>query len=85
VKRSFTPTGTCSRKIEYEIDDAGVITACRFSRGCSGNLQALSRLVVNRPAGEVVALLEGIQCQNGTSCPDQLARALREHLANQDK
>lgn len=75
---TYKPRGTCSVKIDFDVED-GVVTKCRFSRGCTGSLEAISRLIVNRPVQEVVALLEGIQCQNGTSCPDQLARALREY------
>lgn len=76
---TYTPKGTCSKRITFEVED-GVITHCEFERGCDGNLQGLARLIINRKADEVIALLEGIQCQNGTSCPDQLAKALRNYL-----
>lgn len=76
---TYKPKGTCSTQIVFELEE-GIITKCSFKNGCDGNLQALAKLVVNRPAEEVIAILEGIQCQNGTSCPDQLAKALREHL-----
>lgn len=79
---NFKPKGTCSTGIRFEIED-GVITQCAFDDGCDGNLQALSRLVLNRKVEEVIALLEGIQCQNGTSCPDQLAKAIKAHLKNE--
>lgn len=78
---SFTPIGTCATSITFEIEN-GVITRCTFEDGCDGNLQAIARLIVNRSAQEVIALLEGIQCQNGTSCPDQLATALKEAINN---
>lgn len=67
--------GTCSRGIELEIKD-GMVTHCAFDGGCKGNTQAVARLVIGRPVEEVIHLLKGIQCQNGTSCPDQLAQAL---------
>lgn len=67
--------GTCSRAIDYEVTD-GVITACRFVGGCPGNTQGVARLAVGRKVEDVIAALKGIQCRNGTSCPDQLARAL---------
>lgn len=67
--------GTCARGATYTIEN-GVITACTIHGGCAGNTQGVARLVVGRPVSEVVALLQGIQCRNGTSCPDQLARAL---------
>jgi uncharacterized protein (TIGR03905 family) len=76
---TWKPRGTCSVKIDFEVE-GGVVTKCSFTRGCTGSLQALSKLVVNRPVNEVISMLEGIQCQNGTSCPDQLARALREYI-----
>lgn len=76
---TFRTKGTCSTMIEFDVRD-GVVVKCSFQNGCDGNLQALSRLVEGRRAEEVIALLEGIQCRNGTSCPDQLARALKEYL-----
>ena len=55
-----------------------ILTHCRFIGGCPGNTQGVARLAEGRPAAEVVRLLKGIQCRNGTSCPDQLARALEQ-------
>lgn len=69
--------GTCSRRVLFDIQ-AGRITECRFEGGCAGNTQGVARLVKGRTVDEVIELLHGIQCQNGTSCPDQLSRALRE-------
>lgn len=75
------PHGVCSREIEVEFDEEGVLTGMRVVGGCAGNLQGISRLVVGRRAEEVAALLEGIDCGGkGTSCPDQLARGLRAIL-----
>ncbi|MBQ9694527.1 MAG: TIGR03905 family TSCPD domain-containing protein [Kiritimatiellae bacterium] len=71
--------GTCARGVHYEITD-GIVTSCAIQGGCTGNTQGVSRLVVGRPVAEVVALLKGIQCRNGTSCPDQLARVLEATL-----
>lgn len=73
--KQFQTRGTCSVAINYEVKN-GVVTACEFVGGCPGNTQAVARLVVGRPAAEVVKLLQGIQCREGTSCPDQLAQAL---------
>ncbi|MBP1589385.1 MAG: TIGR03905 family TSCPD domain-containing protein [Kiritimatiellae bacterium] len=75
--QTYQTTGTCSREIQYEVTD-GRVTFCRFIGGCSGNTQGVAKLVIGRPVAEVIALLEGIRCRNGTSCPDQLARALRQ-------
>lgn len=77
---TFVPKGTCSKRIRFEIED-GVITQCDFTAGCDGNLQALSKLIAGHRAKDIIALLEGIQCRNGTSCPDQLAKALKQYLS----
>lgn len=72
--------GTCSSRIDFDVEN-GIVTHCAFTGGCDGNAQGVARLVVGRPVEEVVALLQGIQCRAGTSCPDQLARALKGYLA----
>ena len=76
---TFETKGVCSREIRYEVVD-GVVTACRFVGGCPGNTQGVARLVVGRKVEDVIALLKGVVCRNGTSCPDQLARALEATL-----
>lgn len=75
---TYETHGTCSEKILFDIED-GVVTSCKFLRGCAGNTQGVARLAVGRRVEEVIDLLRGIQCQNGTSCPDQLARALQAY------
>lgn len=70
---------TCAQSVTYEIQD-GKITACSFCGGCPGNTQGVARLVIGRPVSEVIALLRGIQCRNGTSCPDQFARVLEAEI-----
>lgn len=75
MMKTYKTSGTCSREIEYEVVD-GVVTACRFVGGCPGNTQGVAKLVIGRKVEDVVSMLKGIQCRNGTSCPDQLARAL---------
>lgn len=77
--KTFRTSGTCSQAIAYEVVD-GVITQCQFLGGCPGNTQGVARLVVGRRVEEVVPLLKGIQCRGGTSCPDQLARALEAEM-----
>lgn len=63
--------------IELEIED-DVIKGCRFIGGCNGNLQGISKLVTGMEIDDAVEKLEGIDCAGrGTSCPDQLAKALR--------
>ncbi len=81
--KTYTTQGTCSRAIEYEVAD-GVLTACRFVGGCPGNTAGVAKLAVGRKVEDVIALLKGIQCRNGTSCPDQLARALESEIASKE-
>ncbi len=77
--KQVTFRGTCASGATYEITN-GIITACTIHGGCPGNTQGVARLVVGRPVSEVIPLLKGIICRNGTSCPDQLARALEAEL-----
>lgn len=80
MKFSYTPRGVCSRQITFFLDD-GVVTGVKFTDGCSGNSQGISRLVEGMTAEEAIRRLSGIHCgPRSTSCPDQLARALREAL-----
>ena len=75
---TYKTKGTCSTAIDLEIRD-GIITHCAFQNGCRGNTQGLSAMVIGRNAEEVAGKLEGIECRGGTSCPDQLARAIRAY------
>ena len=76
MKYCHTPKGTCSTRIEVEVD-AGVIQSVTFTGGCHGNLQAVARLVTGLEPSEAIKKLKGIECgQKGTSCPDQLCEAL---------
>ncbi len=78
---TYTPHGVCSRQIQIELEE-GIVKSLRFLGGCNGNLQGVSALVAGRSAREVIPLIRGIDCGGkGTSCPDQLARALEEALA----
>ena len=75
----YKTKGTCSRGIKFDVED-GKVTGVVFDGGCHGNTQGVAKLVEGMPVDEVIAKLEGINCQGrGTSCPDQLARALREY------
>lgn len=64
--------------IHLDIED-GVITSCSFENGCRGNLQGICRLIIGRKADEVAEMLSGVVCRDGTSCPDQLAKAIRAY------
>ena len=74
---TYKTHGTCSRAIEIEMD-GDVVRKVQFIGGCAGNTQGVARLAQGRKIDEVIGLLKGIQCRNGTSCPDQLATALEE-------
>lgn len=77
----YKTTGTCAKEIRLDVQ-GGVIHSVEFVLGCPGFTQALSRVLVGMPAEEAIAQLEGIQClDKGTSCPDQLAKALRQSLS----
>ena len=75
---SYKTSGTCSREIQFDVVDNKVRNVTFFS-GCRGNTQGVARLAEGRDVDAVIAVLSGIQCRNGTSCPDQLARALTEY------
>lgn len=75
----YKTKGTCSVKIELEIDDDNKISFCKFYRGCAGNTMGLSKMVIGRDADEVKELLRGVPCQGNTSCPDQLSHAIEEY------
>lgn len=76
----YTPKGVCSSKIELELD-GDVIRHVRFTGGCHGNTQGVSRLVEGMRAQDAIGKLKGIDCRGrGTSCPDQLALALMQAL-----
>ena len=68
--------------INLTLDDNHVIQDVHFTGGCNGNLQGISKLVTGRKAEEVIEALEGTRCGfKQTSCPDQLAQALKQALA----
>ncbi len=71
----YKTKGTCSKQIELEIEN-GVITLCKFTDGCKGNTEGLSRMVVGQNAEEVKNKLAGTPCHGATSCPDQLSKAI---------
>ena len=78
---TYKTRGTCSRAIEYQVEN-GVVTQCRFVGGCMGNTQGVAALVKGMAVEEAIKRLKGIQCGfRGTSCPDQLAIALEQYLS----
>ena len=80
---TYYPRGVCSQRMDLEVED-GVIRRVEVLGGCSGNLQGISRLVVGMRAEEAIRRMEGIRCGGKpTSCPDQLAKALKACLAGE--
>ena len=77
----YKTKGTCSTSIDVELKD-GVIDSVKFTGGCNGNLQGISALVKGMKPEEAISHLKGIRCGfKPTSCPDQLAHALEEMIA----
>lgn len=73
---SYKTQGTCSREILFDVQD-NVVTKVQYIGGCNGNTQGVAALCEGRPVDELISILSGIDCNGrGTSCPDQLAKAL---------
>ena len=78
----YRPKGVCSQSIDFDIEDNKVKNVS-FVGGCSGNLQGISRLIEGMDVNEAISRIEGIRCGfKSTSCPDQLAKALKEATGN---
>ena len=78
-------TGTCSSGIKYEIED-NIIKDLEIVGGCPGNTKAVAKLCIGKTVDEVIELLEGIPCgMRGTSCPDQIAKGLKEYKEETEK
>lgn len=81
---SYIPTGVCSRKITFEVEN-DILTDVKFDGGCPGNLLGITSLVKNMPIKDVIKKLKGIRCGfKNTSCPDQLCHALEEYLKSNE-
>lgn len=76
----YTPQGVCSQKMEIVYDDQSrTILSLVVTGGCNGNLKGISRLLVGMPIDHVIERFEGTKCGfKQTSCPDQIARALKQ-------
>ncbi len=80
----FRTSGTCSSAIHLELDSDHIIRSVSFDGGCNGNLKGISKLVTGMKAEDVIDKIEGTTCGfKNTSCPDQLAKALRACLAQE--
>lgn len=82
---TYATKGTCSREIQFEIEKINGVDCVKnvsFVGGCNGNLKGIGRLVEGMPVADVISRLEGTICGNkATSCPDQLAQALKQAVA----
>ena len=79
---TYKTKGVCSREINFEVEDNKVKNV-QFVGGCSGNTQGVARLIDGMDIDEAISRIEGIQCGfRPTSCPDQLAQAVKEYKAN---
>lgn len=78
MKYEYNPQGVCSRKITFDVEDGIVKNVC-FTGGCAGNTQGVAKLCEGRRVEELISILQNIKCGfKPTSCPDQLAKALKE-------
>ncbi|MBQ7383675.1 MAG: TIGR03905 family TSCPD domain-containing protein [Clostridia bacterium] len=76
---TYTPKGVCSRKIDIDVEDGKIVSA-KFSGGCAGNTQGVAKLLVGMEIDDAIERLAGIRCGfKATSCPDQLAEALKQY------
>ncbi len=77
---TYAPIGVCSKQINIDIDDNGIVQNVEFIGGCNGNLKGIGALVKGMAVEDVIEKLENIKCgYKSTSCPDQLAKALKEN------
>ena len=75
---TYTPKGVCARHMEIDVEN-GVIVEARVVGGCNGNLKGICALVKGMAVADAIARMEGITCgPKATSCPDQLAQALKQ-------
>ncbi len=80
-KFTYIPKGTCSRQIDLEME-GNVIRSCNVVGGCNGNLKGICNIMRDKTAQEVITAFEGVTCgPKPTSCPDQIAAALKQYLA----
>lgn len=76
AKFTYTPKGVCAARIDFEVED-DIVKKVTFLGGCNGNTQGISKLVEGMHIDDIISKLKGTDCnRKGTSCPDQLARAL---------
>ncbi len=78
---NYKTQSVCSRSIDIDVEN-GIVVAVKFNGGCAGNTQGVASLIRGMKVEEAISRLEGIRCGfKPTSCPDQLAKALKKHVA----
>lgn len=78
---TYKTKGVCSRSIRFDISDDGIVSNVAFEGGCNGNTKGICALIEGMKAEDIINRCEGINCNmKGTSCPDQLATALKQAL-----
>lgn len=83
MKYTYRPRGVCSQMMEMDIED-NKLKSLKVTGGCSGNLQGIAKLVEGMDIDDVINRLDGVRCGfKSTSCPDQLAQALRHYKEEQ--
>ncbi len=81
ITYTYRPKGVCSQQMNITVED-GRVQNLEVLGGCDGNLKGIGRLIAGMPVDEVISRLEGIRCgYKDTSCPDQLAKALKQMKA----
>ena len=78
----YKTQGVCSQAILFDVEN-DIVKNVRFIGGCAGNTAGVARLVEGMNIDEVITRLEGIKCRPTTSCPDQLAQALKQYKESQ--
>ena len=80
MRFEYTPHGTCSKQMYFDIE-GDIIQSFTVIGGCNGNLKGISSLLKGMDVHEVIRRLDGTTCgQRGTSCPDQISKALKQYL-----
>lgn len=75
----YKPQGVCSRNFSFDIND-GKISSLKVTGGCNGNLKGISRIIEGMDIDDVIRAFDGVDCNGkGTSCPDQIAQALKAY------
>lgn len=78
---TYKTKGVCSQEMQFDLEEDGTVNNVVIIGGCKGNTQGVARLASGRKAEEIISLLKGIPCRGDNSCPNQLALAVEQALA----